>query len=169
MATLGLLLFLLADLALGFVALAAAILTLAALKAVRVYASRVVRFELSILSHPSFHLKLRSLRMPLNVGESLKLVATNFKDAAGNAVDLTAFPSAVTDLSFEVDDASKADVAMVDALTAQVTAKAEGSVVVTARAKNVKGEDIAAEFRLEQVVPAPQVPVVTSFELQPVA
>jgi hypothetical protein len=175
-----LILFLLADTVFGLVCLVALCLVLAKLRAINLYSSRVIRFELVVPRRPSMICTPRgilaylywSTRMQANVGDVKKLVATNFKDAAGVPVDVDANPTAFTGLTFEVDDGSKADLAAVDARTVAVTLKGAGTVTITARAKNVNGEDVVAIFVFEAVdvapPPPPPVPVVTSFELQPV-
>jgi hypothetical protein len=161
MAALGLIVFLLADMALLFVALVLVGLSYGALRAVRHYSSRVVRFEI--------HLEQR-----MDVGSTKTYAATNFKDAAGQPVDLDANPTAFAGLSWSVDDVSKATLSNAVGRSVELLGLAEGTVTLTATGKNVSGEDVTASMSVSiaaVIPPPPPVPVVASFEIveQPAA
>lgn len=85
------------------------------------------------------------------------------KDAAGNAVDLAQFPTALSGISWSVDQNATV-VAAADGLSAVVTPTAAGTVNVTVAATNVAGTALSETV---SVVFDAVVPVVVT--LNPVA
>lgn len=100
--------------------------------------------------------------MSLDIGTALKLEVTNAKDANGAAVDLTAFPTALIDVTWAVDQAALGGVTSTGPLAATYAGTAVGTVNITATGKNVAGESVSASVSVTNVVP---VPVVKSFEI----
>jgi hypothetical protein len=89
------------------------------------------------------------------------------KDANGNAVDLSKFPTALTGITWATSDAAVAAVvAAADGLSAEVhPTPAGGSVVVTVSGTNVSGATVTDQVTIHFDVP---VPVVTTLNLAPV-
>lgn len=86
------------------------------------------------------------------------------KDAAGVAVDLSKFPTALTAITWAVDKPEVAAVvASEDKLSAEVQPTAAGGdVVVTVSGTNVKGDAVSESVSINFEVP---VPVVASLNL----
>ena len=105
--------------------------------------------------------------MPLVTDPAPKYAITP-KDAAGNAVDLSKFPTALTAITWSVDKPEVAvPTAAADGLSATLApTTAGGTVVLTVSGTNVKGDVVSENTTVEFTVP---VPVVTSLNLASVA
>jgi hypothetical protein len=103
------------------------------------------------------------------LGKTLALSIVNAKDADGAAVDLAAFPTALSEVVWSVSDTALGAVntSQADGLKAEFVGAAEGDVTVTAVGKNAAGETVTQSIAVS-VKPVP-VPVVKSFEIEGVA
>jgi hypothetical protein len=81
------------------------------------------------------------------------------KDASGTAVDLTAFPTALTGITWAVSDSNASIAPASDNLSAVVTPNpaAASTVVVTVSGTNVAGTVLSETLSVDFTVPVPVV------------
>jgi hypothetical protein len=105
--------------------------------------------------------------MSLDIGKTLSLKVVNVQ-AAGVAVDLTLFPTALTGVSWSVDkpDLGAVNSTQADGMVADYVGKVAGDVVVTATGNNVHGVVVSKSVTVTNTVPVPVVPVVDSFDIE---
>ncbi len=89
------------------------------------------------------------------------------RTSADVSVNLTEFPTALTDIVWSSSEDSKITPAA-GGLSAELVAMKEGPVTVTVKAKNVKGVELTGSARVvfgEEAPPVPVVPEVSALHL----